>query len=72
MKPIGQPMIIDPQTVVQFMHGRDGRTIPMRIAVCREHSTCTLLFFDGDDCGPHFRWATPADLPVTPQGGVAA
>jgi hypothetical protein len=72
MKLIGLPVHVGADIVVQFVQTRDGRMIPMRLAVCIEHAECTLMFVDGDDCGRHFRWATPADLPATPRGGVAA
>lgn len=59
---IGLPIALDPDTVVQFTRTVDNRTVPYRVAVCLEHAECPVLFYDGDDCGPHFRWATAADL----------
>lgn len=55
-------LIIDENTLIQFVETTDGHLHAVRLAVCRDCGQHFVLFFEDDTPDPLFRWATTADL----------
>jgi len=59
---IGAPVIVTmTRSFSLLVPATDARAVPDR-GLHRSHRTVTSCSLTTADCGPHFRWATPADI----------